>query len=156
MKIERARAGLSKGGESAREREGGLNVVGDGANSEVVRKIAIVGDLHLAAPLPVDHEEYRYRAKRRSLPADSSFEALCRLLGEVSPDLVVCLGDVVDWYSERNLDYALELLAQFPSPWCMTPGNRDVRGLERAAHGEWTLAAPSPEKEANARQGWAN
>jgi hypothetical protein len=45
---------------------------------------------------------------------------------DASPDLVISVGDLVDWYSDENKDFVLELLEQLKCPWLFTPGNHDL------------------------------
>ena len=39
--------------------------------------------------------------------------------------MVISLGDIVDWYSDENRDFAIELMEELNIPWCLTPGNHD-------------------------------
>ena len=49
-----------------------------------------------------------------------------RALQRESPDLILSLGDLVDWYSDENRDFALDFMHSLNIPWCMTPGNHDA------------------------------
>ncbi|WP_216624466.1 metallophosphoesterase family protein [Paenibacillus foliorum] len=86
-------------------------------------KIAVFTDLHSISP----QERLTGQREKRSFFADSwpSFRNLNGLLQQEAPDLAICLGDMVDWYSDENRDFALELLNQLPCPWLAVPGNHD-------------------------------
>ena len=86
-------------------------------------KLLVLSDLHLVSPSDPyvrDHEKRNHFTQGRlHLPAIKK-----AILGE-SPDLILSLGDLVDWYSEENRDYALEFLHSLNIPWKFTPGNHD-------------------------------
>ncbi|MCC5806258.1 MAG: metallophosphoesterase [Opitutales bacterium] len=86
-------------------------------------RIALIGDLHFVSP---DDPSCRWRERRRHFAeAWPSFARTVALLREESPDLVVFLGDLVDYYSDENRDFALNQLDALKVPWLVTPGNHD-------------------------------
>ncbi len=86
-------------------------------------RIALVGDLHFISP---DDPSRRWRERRRHFAeAWPSFARTVSLLRDESPDLVVFLGDLVDYYSDENRDFALDQLSALKTPWLVTPGNHD-------------------------------
>ena len=98
-------------------------------------KIAVLGDVHLIA----DSDPYKHLHDKR-LFFKSAWPSFTRLLSSVNregPDLVILLGDLVDWFSPQNIAFGLDLLTDLKCPWQMIPGNHD-------------LAAPSegPEQQA--------
>lgn len=101
--------------------------------------VLILSDLHLVSPDDPNQEWQRRRAHfvegRRSLPA------LRKAIARESPDYLICLGDLVDWYSDENRDYALEFLHSLRIPWSMTPGNHDA-------------SSPGPDSVSIGLQGW--
>ncbi len=86
-------------------------------------KLIILGDLHLVSPADPHLASHGKRAHfalaRRHLPA------LGKAIARESPDFLISLGDLVDWYSDENRDFALEFLESLRIPWAITPGNHD-------------------------------
>lgn len=111
-------------------------------------RIALVGDLHFISP---EDPSRRWRERRRHFAeAWPSFaRTLARLRGE-APDLVVFLGDLVDYYSDENRDFALHQLDALNMPWLVTPGNHDF-SLAR----ESDEAAPDRPNADEIRRRWA-
>ncbi|TVR52120.1 MAG: hypothetical protein EA425_05640 [Puniceicoccaceae bacterium] len=87
-------------------------------------KIAFVADAHLIAD--ADPHQRRHAARGFFKDAWPSFAALLDRVNDASPDVVVLLGDLVDWFSEANVDFALELVSRLKRPWLWTPGNHDL------------------------------
>lgn len=87
-------------------------------------KIAVLGDVHVVA----DSDPYKHLHDKRSFfkSAWPSFQRLVKVVNRESPDCVVLLGDLVDWFSPQNITFGLDLLAELNSPWYMTPGNHDL------------------------------
>ena len=87
-------------------------------------KIAILGDAHLIA----DGDPYRHLHQRRAFFKNAwpSFHRLLKKVNEESPDLVIFLGDLVDWFSAPNITFGLDLFSALQCDWCMTPGNHDL------------------------------
>ncbi|MDF2721255.1 MAG: metallophosphoesterase [Paenibacillus sp.] len=106
-------------------------------------KLAVLGDLQIVSPTEPMEE---IRVKRRHFAeAWPSFQHIVKKVREQSPDLVVCVGDLVDWYSVHNRDFVLELMDQLKTPWVATPGNHDYsfyewnddkQGLDHVSSGE--------------------
>ena len=48
-----------------------------------------------------------------------------------APDLVISVGDLIDWYSDENRDAAIRFLDSLGAPWLLTPGNHDIAGYIR-------------------------
>lgn len=96
-------------------------------------KLLILGDLHLVSPDDPDHERCQRRAHftqgRRVLPA------LRDAIRRESPDYLLSLGDLVDWYSDENRDFALEFLHSLNLSWSMTPGNHDAAPFDKGGKG---------------------
>jgi predicted MPP superfamily phosphohydrolase len=86
-------------------------------------KIAILGDAHLIA----ENDPYKNLHKERSFFKGTwpSFSNILQKVNDESPDMTIFLGDLVDWFSHENIDFALDLLSKLSSPWFMTPGNHD-------------------------------
>ncbi|MCC5841129.1 MAG: metallophosphoesterase [Opitutales bacterium] len=86
-------------------------------------RIALIGDLHFISP---DDPSRQWREQRRHFAeAWPSFARTVAHVRRESPDLVVFLGDLVDYYSDENRDFALNQLDALKSPWLVTPGNHD-------------------------------
>ena len=87
-------------------------------------KLLLLSDLHLVSPDDPNREDHERRnhftQTRRHLPS------LSKAIQRESPDLILCLGDLVDWYSDESRDFALEFLESLSLPWKMTPGNHDA------------------------------
>lgn len=87
-------------------------------------KLAILGDAHLIA----DGDPYKNLHQHRAFfkRAWPSFQRLVKKVNDESPDLVIFLGDLVDWFSVENIAFGLDHLAALRSPWLMVPGNHDL------------------------------
>lgn len=87
-------------------------------------KMAILGDAHLIA----DSDPYKHLHTRRAFFKTRwpSFQHLLKKVNTESPDLVIFLGDLVDWFSPQNIAFGLDLLSGLQCPWHMTPGNHDL------------------------------
>ncbi len=87
-------------------------------------KLAILGDAHLIA----DDDPYKHLHAHRAFFKSRwpSFRDLLKKVNSESPDLVIFLGDLVDWFSPQNIAFGLDLLSSLQSPWHMTPGNHDL------------------------------
>lgn len=109
-------------------------------------KLVVLGDLHLVSP--DDGDRQRCEQRGHFAKAWPSFAAMTTRVREESPDLVIALGDLVDWYSPANRDFALSMLEELKVPWLVTPGNHD---LSHPARAEGIGQAMAQEE---ARQGW--
>jgi 3',5'-cyclic AMP phosphodiesterase CpdA len=87
-------------------------------------RIAVLGDAHLIA----DDDPYKNLHEIRGFfkSAWPSYRDLIAEINGMSPDLVVMLGDLVDWFSPENMSFGLELMSELHAPWKMTPGNHDI------------------------------
>ncbi|NRA39363.1 MAG: metallophosphoesterase [Planctomycetes bacterium] len=86
-------------------------------------RIACIGDIHL-----IDKDEpHQGMVKTRAffMPGQKSLLELFKKLENSDIDLVVFLGDLVDWASEENISFALKLLSHLSIPWKAVPGNHD-------------------------------
>lgn len=86
--------------------------------------LACVGDLHLVSERD-PHGELR-RSRAFFAAGYPSLRRLLDLLNARRPDLVVFLGDLVDWLSEENVVFALDVLSRLRVPWLAVPGNHDL------------------------------
>ncbi len=87
-------------------------------------KLAVIGDVHLIA----DNDPYKRLQRQRDFfkAAWPSLVQLLRKVDQERQDLVVMLGDIVDWFSAENMAYALDVLSGLSTPWVMVPGNHDT------------------------------
>lgn len=113
-------------------------------------KIAVITDLHTISPNDRFTRMHEYR--RAFADAWPSFKKLNQLLHQESPDLVINLGDMVDWYSDENRDFALELLEELPCTWLTVPGNHDFESNEDKPDGLFSISAG--QGRAAATKGW--
>ena len=88
-------------------------------------KLALVGDAHLIDPN--DPHDGRRTARMRFVEAWPSFEALLARINSEAVDHVCFTGDLVDYYSRENREFALDLVSQLNMPWTMVPGNHDYQ-----------------------------
>ena len=96
-------------------------------------RIVILSDLHLVSagdPFKEIHPKRAHFAK-----AWRSAKRMCALVREAAPDLVISLGDLVDWYSDENRDFAIGMLNELNVPWVVTPGNHDFEIYPRNPNG---------------------
>lgn len=114
-------------------------------------KIAVLGDLHFIS----ESDPLQQPKKERAFFKDAwgSYLELASRVRQEAPDLVISLGDLVDWYSEPNVDFACELLEHLACPWVVTPGNHDL-ALYREAEDGRLRPGNWPEGVAKARAGW--
>jgi 3',5'-cyclic AMP phosphodiesterase CpdA len=87
-------------------------------------QVACVGDLHLIS----DRDPHRALYAERAF-FTAGYPSLHRLIDRLNqrrPDLVVFLGDLVDWVSDENIAFALDVLARLRVPWRAVPGNHDL------------------------------
>lgn len=88
-------------------------------------RIAFIGDAHIVYPHdihPFDYEKRKHYIEQ--------YPFVRKMLGYVNsqkPDYTIFMGDVVDWYSPENIDFALELISELKMPWAITPGNHDYQ-----------------------------
>lgn len=87
-------------------------------------KIAIIGDIHAIAPNDPHELFHDYRLVFKG--AWPSFLALMSNVKAAAPDLVISLGDLMDWYSDENRDFVVEQFNRLHCPWYFTPGNHDL------------------------------
>jgi 3',5'-cyclic AMP phosphodiesterase CpdA len=116
-------------------------------------KLAILGDLHIISP----HDPFPEARERRAhfAQTDGALKALRILVRQEAPDLVISVGDLIDWYSDENRDAAIHFLDSLGAPWLLTPGNHDIAGYIRE-NGEVTGPYETPQIEEAARKGWAD
>ncbi|PCJ63003.1 MAG: hypothetical protein COA79_02485 [Planctomycetota bacterium] len=88
-------------------------------------KIAIVGDLHLADKEYAD--DVSYQSRHHYINQHEYVRKQINSLNENQPDHVILLGDLIDWFSLENIDFALEVFSKLQSSWDMTIGNHDVQ-----------------------------
>jgi predicted phosphodiesterase len=111
-------------------------------------RIAIIGDLHFISPT----DPFPSRRERRQHFAQA-WPSLARTVRQVkreAPDLVVFLGDLVDYFSDENRDFALEQISTLNRPWFVTPGNHDFSCPEEPREGP----GDGPRDEQEIRQRW--
>ena len=87
-------------------------------------KIAFIADAHLVS----ENDRYKGLHETRGFlkRAWPSFATLLDRVNDESPDVVLFLGDLVDWFSPDNVNFALDLVNRLQVPWHMTPGNHDL------------------------------
>ena len=108
-------------------------------------RVVLLGDSHFISPADPRKDIHAKRA--HFTHAWPSFRDLASRIRASSPDLVVSVGDLVDYYSDENADFALELMGELKAPWVLTPGNHD---LSVYREGE---TRPRPARE-EAGKGW--
>ncbi|WP_186445988.1 metallophosphoesterase family protein [Paenibacillus cremeus] len=113
-------------------------------------KIAVITDPHFISP----DEPHLEKRNKRLFFADAwpSFDRLRAKLRLEAPELVICLGDMVDWYSKANRDFAVYQLNQLPCPWVSVPGNHDYQSF--AEHDGEYRSVPPHEGRAEVSKGW--
>ncbi len=86
-------------------------------------RIACIGDIHIIDPNGPDQD----RIANRSFFIDGqkSLVQLFDALTEHRIELVIFLGDLVDWVCDANLSLAHEILNKLTIPWKCVPGNHD-------------------------------
>jgi len=87
-------------------------------------KIAVMGDAHLISPQEPDKK--RKEKRKHFTETEDSFRKMMLKVKKSDVDLVVFLGDLVDFFSKENIDYAIKLVKQFNINWELVPGNHDL------------------------------
>lgn len=117
-------------------------------------KLIILGDLHLISR----SDPFKENHASRGFFTDAwpSFKQLSKLIKQEAPDLIISLGDLVDWYSDENRDMALEFMDELQLPWLVTPGNHDYEKLEwREKEGKRkAVLLTAREGYASSKSGW--
>lgn len=97
-------------------------------------KLAIIGDTHCIDPDGPEIEKGQQRHHfRDTLDSQKRLRAAIR---EESPDVVLSVGDLVDWCSPANLAYACSFMNSLEVPWAMTPGNHDFNRADHREHAD--------------------
>ncbi len=87
-------------------------------------KIAILGDMHFICP----DDPITARVNRVCFQnTEAYFQKQKACIQKENADLVISLGDLVDWYSDMNRDYAIDHMDSIGVPWKMVAGNHDVQ-----------------------------
>ncbi|MCH8474771.1 MAG: metallophosphoesterase [Opitutales bacterium] len=97
-------------------------------------KIVLLGDLHFVSPNDPDLAQRQDRA--HFAEAWPSFDAVVKAVRKESPDMIISVGDIVDYFSPENLAFAQEQLSRLPVPCLVTPGNHDYSGASSRAEVE--------------------
>ncbi|NRA40139.1 MAG: metallophosphoesterase [Planctomycetes bacterium] len=71
----------------------------------------------------------RYRRDEVFVDPDAHFQRVLDMMPLESSDLVVCAGDLIDFYEESQVDYAMEKVKAIPCPFYMTLGNHDYQDV---------------------------
>ena len=114
-------------------------------------KLALLGDTHFISPdVPLESRVNRDIFSQTW----RSFGRLARELRNEAPDLVVSVGDLVDWFTPESCDFAVALMDELGLSWLMTPGNHDLDGLSLDKDGRscWQRASNNG---IDARAQWA-
>lgn len=115
-------------------------------------KLMIMTDLHLICP----EDEFRktHRIREHFSYSERTLHGIRQVVATKKPDLIVITGDVIDWYTDANRDFAVHFFDSLNIPWHLTPGNHDIATYEDDAGG---LTGPltTPEIHRNSREGWA-
>jgi predicted MPP superfamily phosphohydrolase len=89
-------------------------------------KIITIGDIHLISGRDMSNPNRDFF--RHTL---GSFQELLKRVKHAAPDLVIFLGDLVDWISDENLSFVIEVIeGSNLGNWVMTPGNHDIEALD--------------------------
>jgi hypothetical protein len=87
-------------------------------------KIAILGDPHFICP----NDPAATKIPRSCFQnTEWHFEKQKKLIQDEQTDLIILLGDLVDWYSDLNRDYGIALIDSIGIPWKMVAGNHDFQ-----------------------------
>lgn len=97
-------------------------------------RIGFIADPHLIAP---DDTKERRTVRTNFANAWPNFRQVVKLLNENNVDQVIIIGDLIDYYSARNLEFALNLLEELSVPWHLTPGNHDFQFWEDGSATEY-------------------
>lgn len=88
-------------------------------------KVIFVGDLHIGDVASAS--SFDFEARTHYISKEKEVEKLFNTINESNPDLIICVGDVVDWFSNENLEKALSLFEILNAPWLISPGNHDFQ-----------------------------
>ncbi len=115
-------------------------------------KIAIISDVHLIS----DKEPFEQIRQARShfALAWPSFEDMLAKINNESPDINIFLGDIVDWASSENVEFAISLLDKLNSRYVITPGNHDFEMYKRIDNDNIIGPVPAVEGKTEAKRIW--
>lgn len=88
-------------------------------------RIAFIGDAHIVFPKNV--HPFDYEKRKHYIEQHSFVKKMLSYVNDQRPDQVIFMGDVVDWFSPENINFALELISELKMPWAITPGNHDYQ-----------------------------
>lgn len=91
--------------------------------------VALIADAHLIAPDAPSEQRRTYRS--HFAKAWPSFDEMITRLNEEAVDHVIILGDLIDYYTAENRDFALERLEALDAQWHLTLGNHDIEMLSK-------------------------
>lgn len=85
---------------------------------------------------PHNIHPFDYEKRKHYIEQYPFVQKMLAYVNNQSPDYVIFMGDVVDWYSPENIDFALEQISILKAPWAITPGNHDYQLAvrQRAKH----------------------
>lgn len=88
-------------------------------------KVAFVGDIHLADKKYAD--EFSYNQRNHYVDQHAYVRKQIQLINAEKPDHVIFLGDLVDWFSKENINFALDIVNELEADWDLIPGNHDFQ-----------------------------
>lgn len=92
-------------------------------DAEKIMTIAQVSDCHLFSTDIGDiSEEWKARCRNCTAAAES----VCNAVKNVSPDLVLFTGDLIEFFSHENLALVTEIFRDIDAPTCYSFGNHDL------------------------------
>lgn len=97
-------------------------------------RIAFIGDAHMV--YPHNNHPFDYEKRKHYIDQYPFVQKMLAYVNSQSPDYVIFMGDVIDWYSTENIDFALEQISVLKALWAITPGNHDYQLAvrQRAKH----------------------
>ncbi len=85
---------------------------------------------------PHNIHPFDYEKRKHYIEQYPFVQKMLAYVNSQSPDYVIFMGDVIDWFSPENIDFALEQISVLKAPWSITPGNHDYQLAvrQRAKH----------------------
>ncbi|NRA39989.1 MAG: metallophosphoesterase, partial [Planctomycetes bacterium] len=91
-----------------------------------------LGDPHLVSDNCTSDGVQKFARHRRDTvfkqPLEH-FQRVCAMMPQDDVDLLICTGDLIDFYEESQVDYAQQQLQHIPYPFYLTPGNHEFQDI---------------------------
>ena len=121
---------------------GDLSIISD--RIEEPFRFIHLGDPHLI-DLTETEETLRSHAKNRFgdfFDPNHRFEKMSEKIRSENPNFVICSGDFIDFFSEKQIESACDMIRSLGCPFYFTPGNHDYQDIVEELDGSARVIDP--------------